>query len=111
MTTEATPFLTPDEVVQLRADRPAIRLLDVRTPNEFSEQRIEGSDNVPLDSVQHQLGELQREVEPVVIVCRSGARASVAERQLRSAGMEDVYVLDGGVLAWDAAGLPTISDR
>lgn len=111
MTTEATSFLTPDEVVQLLADRPAVHLIDVRTPSEFSDQRIEGSDNIPLDSVQHRLGDLRRGAAPAVIVCRSGARASVAARQLRTAGMMDVYVLDGGVLAWDAAGLPTISDR
>ena len=110
--TETTPsFVTPDELVRLRAERPDVRLLDVRTPGEFRAQRIEGSHNVPLDMVEQHAPELRGERGPVVIVCRSGARACMADELLRAAGVPDVHVLDGGVLAWDEAGQPTTSDR
>jgi hypothetical protein len=42
----------------------------------------------------------------VVVVCQGGARADKAVRQLAAAGFEDVVSLDGGLAAWQAAGLP-----
>lgn len=106
-----TLFVTPDELVQLRAERPDVRLVDVRTPAEFRAQRIDGSENVPLNVVAQHAADLGSRSGPVVIVCRSGARAEVADEMLRAAGVPNVQVLDGGVLAWDGAGLPTAGDR
>jgi rhodanese-related sulfurtransferase len=42
----------------------------------------------------------------VVVLCQSGARSDKAVRQLAAAGFEDVYSLEGGISAWQAAGLP-----
>ena len=111
MSQTAISFVTPDELVRLRAERPDVRLLDVRTPGEFRAQRIDGSYNVPVDAVAAHAPELRSQAGPVVIVCRSGARACMADELLRTAGVEDVHVLAGGVLAWDDAGQPTTSDR
>jgi rhodanese-related sulfurtransferase len=44
----------------------------------------------------------------IILVCASGARASLAALTLKDMGYEDVAVLDGGLNAWMAAGLPTI---
>jgi 3-mercaptopyruvate sulfurtransferase SseA len=49
--------------------------------------------------------------EDVVLVCRSGARAEQAERALAEAGMPNVHVLDGGILAWEQAGAPVNRGR
>ena len=106
-----TSFVTPDELVRLRAERPDVRLVDVRTPAEFRGQRIDGSENIPLDVVEQHASELGSRGGPVVIVCRSGARAGLAGERLRAAGVTNVQVLDGGVLAWDDAGHPTVGDR
>lgn len=111
MNQTAPSFVTPDEPVRLRADRPDVRLVDVRTPAEFRAQRIVGSRNVPLDTVERHALELRRQSGPVVIVCRSGARACRADEVLRAAGVADVHVLEGGVLAWGEAGQPTTGDR
>lgn len=43
---------------------------------------------------------------PVVLVCRSGKRAEQARQKLANAGCESLSVLEGGVLAWEQAGLP-----
>ena len=111
MTQTAISFITPDELVHLRAARADVRLVDVRTPGEFRDQRIDGSHNVPLDAVARHAPELRNVGGPVVIVCRSGARACAADEVLRTAGVEDVRVLEGGVLAWDDADHPTTGDR
>jgi rhodanese-related sulfurtransferase len=88
-----------------RDDAP--RLLDVRTPGEFTTAHIPGSYNVPLDLLREHRGELRRHLdEDVVLVCRSGARAGQAEGLLSAAGPGNVHVLAGGVTAWESAGGP-----
>lgn len=81
------------------------RIIDVRSPAEFESAHIPGAYNVPLDQLGEHRDELARHVdEPVVLVCRSGSRAVQAEQRLARAGKRDVHVLDGGMLAWEAAG-------
>lgn len=83
-------------------DQREVRILDVRSPAEFETAHIPGAYNVPLDTLGEHAPEIQRHVEEtVVVVCRSGMRASQAERQLAGAGMDNVKVLDGGMIAWE----------
>ena len=82
------------------------RLLDVRTPSEFENGHITGAYNVPLDQLQEHAPELRAADGAVVLVCQSGQRAQRAEEVLRAAGMANMRVLDGGMKAWIAAGLP-----
>lgn len=105
----ATPTapLRPTDLDRLRRAHPELRLVDVRTPGEFATRHIPGSSNVPLVELGHHRAELTAPAGvPVVLVCESGRRASAAEEQLAAAGLTDVHVLDGGVAAWEAAGLP-----
>ena len=104
--------LTPAEVAGLSQQMPQVRLLDVRTAAEFTSEHIRGAYNVPLET----LGEHAREIRasrqsPLVLVCRSGQRARTAEVALKAAGLEHLHVLDGGVTAWVAAGLPLVRGR
>lgn len=62
-------------------------LLDVRTPEEFSERHLEGAVNIPVDQVEARLGEIPRD-RPVVVYCRSGARSMSAARILRRSGYD-----------------------
>ena len=101
------PVVTPIELEELLERHPEVRLLDVRTPGEYETAHIRGAYNVPLDL----LGEHGREIRstvsaPVVLVCQSGQRARRAEEALRSAGMPNLHVLDGGLSAWAALGKP-----
>ncbi len=82
-----------------------VRLLDVRSPAEFDSVHIPGAYNVPLDTLGEHAEDIQRHVEElVVLVCRSGMRASQAEQRLAAAGMGNVRVLEGGMMAWERAG-------
>ena len=82
------------------------RILDVRTPGEFESAHIAGAYNVPLDLLREHRDEIITHLdEDVVLVCRSGQRATQAEETLRAAGLNNVHILDGGINAWEARGL------
>lgn len=81
------------------------RILDVRTPAEFETNHIAGSYNVPLDLLREHRDEIVEHLDTdVVVVCRSGQRATQAGETLRNAGLTNVRVLEGGITAWEAAG-------
>ncbi|CAN5874495.1 rhodanese-like domain-containing protein [soil metagenome] len=81
------------------------RVLDVRTPGEFETAHIAGAYNVPLDLLREHRDEIIGHLdEDVVLVCRSGQRATQAEQTLRGAGLANVHILDGGITAWQAKG-------
>ena len=81
------------------------RVLDVRTPGEFETAHIAGAYNVPLDLLREHRDEIVEHLdEDVVLVCRSGQRATQAEETLRNAGLTNVHILDGGIIAWEANG-------
>ena len=105
-TSQFPPVLSPADLSRLCLERPNTRLLDVRTPGEFDAEHIPGAYNVPLDNLGEHAPEIRAGVnEPVVLVCRSGQRARMAEEALKAANMHNLYVLDGGMNAWSAAGL------
>lgn len=83
------------------------RLIDVRTPGEFETVHIPGAYNVPLDLLREHRDEIAKHLDQeVVLICRSGQRASQADETLRRAGLTNVHVLDGGMAAWEAGGMP-----
>ncbi|MDJ0398731.1 rhodanese-like domain-containing protein [Rhodococcus rhodochrous] len=84
-----------------------VRIIDVRTPGEFESVHIPGAYNVPLDLLREHRDEFCAHFdENVVLVCRSGQRAGQAEETLRDAGLFNLHILAGGMLGWEAAGLP-----
>lgn len=87
-------------------DDPTVRLLDVRTPAEFENAHIGGAYNVPLGQLHEHAHEVRAAKGAVVLICQSGGRAQKAEQLLRSAGMANVHVLDGGMNQWIAGRLP-----
>ncbi len=76
-------------------------LIDVRNPEEFRAERIEGSMNVPVDSIRSGLSELDRET-PLLIYCKTGKRCFRAFDQLHDMGFQHITMLDGGIEALKA---------
>lgn len=68
-------------------------LVDVRTKKEYEAGHIEGSLNVPLDTITSQLPIIKKRGKPVIIVCASGTRSAIAKGILKNA---DVEVYNGG---------------
>jgi rhodanese-related sulfurtransferase len=82
--------------------------LDVRLDHERAEGRIADSSHIELTELSARAAEIDRE-RPVLVYCRSGSRSGMAVDALRLAGYEAAS-LDGGLLAWVAAGLPVEQD-
>ena len=82
-----------------------VQIVDVRSAAEFAGGSLRAARNLPLPEVAARASELSKD-RPVLVVCEAGRRASVAAVKLRSAGLPEVYILDGGLGAWRAAGLP-----
>ena len=107
MTTSSPAVIGSAELGDLLNSPRPPRLIDVRTPGEFETVHIAGAYNVPLDLLREHRDEIGEHLErDVVLVCRSGQRAAQAEDTLRAAGLVNVHVLDGGMTAWESAGLP-----
>jgi len=68
-------------------------IVDVRTKSEFSGGHIQGSINIPLDSLANQIDRLKKN-KPVLLCCASGIRSGSAAKMLKSAGFE--HALNGG---------------
>jgi rhodanese-related sulfurtransferase len=104
--------LDVDTLRDLVARQEPITILDVRTPAEFESAHIPGSYNVPLDLLPEHAREFGAVTGvPVILVCRSGARARQAEQALREAELPRLHVLDGGLATWAARGLPVNRGR
>lgn len=86
-----------------------LQLVDVREAPEFAAGRIAGARLIPQGGLAGRAAELDR-ARPVVLVCRSGRRSEQAREGLAALGFTQVACLDGGLMAWEAAGLPVERD-
>ncbi|MDA8092779.1 MAG: rhodanese-like domain-containing protein [Betaproteobacteria bacterium] len=94
------------EATQLINQRDAL-VLDVREDKEFATGHIPNSKHIPLGQLGTRLTELAKyKARPIVVNCRSGARSARACGALGKQGFGEVYVLTGGMMAWEQANLP-----
>jgi rhodanese-related sulfurtransferase len=80
-------------------------LVDVRTAEEFAAGHIKGAVNMPLDSFDPSALPSQPGKD-VVLYCRSGRRSGLAAERVAASGKPAPPQLEGGILAWETAGLP-----
>ena len=105
------PGRTPVSAVEL-ADRihagsPPL-ILDVRSRDEFGSGHIPGAINIPHDELDARMAELTVDKSGEIVVhCKSGRRAQLAETILREHGYTNVRDLDGHWQEWQASGLRT----
>jgi rhodanese-related sulfurtransferase len=97
----STERVTPEELARdLEAGRP-VTLLDVRNPSELEDCRLPGVLNLPLARLPETWRDLPRD-RPVVAICRSGYRSSLAVSWLLARGFPRIGDLRGGMTAWNA---------
>lgn len=82
-------------------------LLDVREQSEYDGGHIINSRLIPAGKLKDRVGELEKyRDKPIIVVCRSGNRATPITSWLGKQGFAKTYLLTGGVLAWQKAKLP-----
>ena len=81
-------------------------VIDVRTEEEYEEGHIPNVPNIPLDQLEERIAECKG-YKRIYCQCRSGARSQTACQILEENGFTETYNVDGGILAWGQAGLPT----
>jgi len=92
---------------KLLAEKPNVVVLDVRTPEEFAAGHLANATNIDVnaDDFGKRIGALDREAE-YLVYCGVGARSAVARDQMIDLGFRHLSHLEGGLQAWEAAGLP-----
>ena len=105
------PWVSTLEATQLMNREDAL-VIDVRSQAEYEKGHIIGARHVLPSQVEpgHKLLANATE-KPVVIVCAAGMNASAIAARLVKAGFRNAGVLDGGVGAWQAAGLPLVRGK
>jgi rhodanese-related sulfurtransferase len=105
MTASAVATISPPELNDRLSAAVPPHILDVRTPGEFETAHISGAYNVPLDVVRECRDEIVDRLNgDVVLVCRSGQRATQAAELLSNAGLARGSVLNGGIVDWQNNG-------
>ena len=107
MTSPLIP-LKPEDVVQRLADRRAV-LVDIRESDEHARRRARGALSRPLSTLDAK-GLALPDAREVIFTCRSGMRTGDNGQRLAAACGARAYVLEGGLDAWAAAGLPVEVD-
>ena len=85
----------------------ALRVLDVREPEEWVEGHIEGAQHIPLRELPARLNEVSP--DQTLVVCKVGARSAQAVAWLTQRGYDAVN-LDGGMVEWADATRPMVSE-
>ncbi len=86
-----------------------VQIIDVRTPEEFAQGHIENAININImdNNFETEISKLDKS-KKTLVYCKSGGRSSDAAQKLSSMGFENISNLEGGLLAWQNAGLKVI---
>jgi rhodanese-related sulfurtransferase len=101
--------LSVNELKSRLASGEHIRLVDVRSAQEYAAGHIPGALSVPVEEIESRIEDFHTD-DPVLLVCQSGQRAGIACELVRQR-MPGIAVLEGGTQAWCEAGLPVVSTR
>jgi rhodanese-related sulfurtransferase len=97
------------DLIKNNQNNPQFIILDVRTPQEFSEGHIEGALNLDFysPSFKEDLDKLDK-TKTYFVYCRTGNRSGQAVKMMESLGFREAYNLSTGIVEWIAAGQPVV---
>lgn len=101
----AEDAVAPTEAAALIKQQKQLQLIDVRTEAEYANGHVAGAKLIPLHEVEKRLAEIDKQ-KPVLLYCRTGSRSANALKILQERGYTQAKHMDGGIKAWQAAGLP-----
>lgn len=82
-----------------------IYLLDVRTPQEYSQGKLAGSVLIPLGEFERRMREVPKN-KTIVVYCAVGSRSKPVANFLAQQGYKDVYNMSDGIVGWYRNGFP-----
>lgn len=91
--------VTVEEAKELMESGEDIRILDVRTQEEFTSGHIKGALCIPNEEILQEPEELPDKEQVILVYCRSGNRSKQAAQKLADMGYENVLEF-GGILDW-----------
>jgi len=94
------------DLIQKNRDNPNFKLLDVRTPEEFGAEYIQGAVNIDYYASNYvkKLKKLNKK-KTYLLYCRSGNRSGQSLKLMKKLGFMEVYHMSGGMIEWKASGL------
>jgi len=99
--------LSSQEAYAMVGQRGDLFLLDVRTPGEYQQARLDGARLIPIDQFVKRLAEVPKD-RPVLVYCAVGSRSAQVVNYLARQGYPEIYNLSGGIYAWAQKGLPVL---
>lgn len=99
--------LSSQEAYAMVGQRGDLFLLDVRTPGEYQQTRLDGARLIPIDQFVKRLAEVPKD-RPVLVYCAVGSRSAQVVNYLARQGYPEIYNLSGGIYAWAQKGLPVL---
>jgi rhodanese-related sulfurtransferase len=97
--------LSPSDAATWIKDKKDLQLIDVRTASEYADGHLAKAKLIPLQELESRLAEIDKS-KPILLYCRSGHRSGNALKLLLGKGYAQAKHMDGGINAWQAAGLP-----
>ncbi len=90
--------ITVEELKEKIDGKEDFQLIDVRESFEYETSNLDG-ENIPLAGILLEKDKISKD-KPVIIQCRSGKRSAQAVKMLENEGYDNLYNLEGGILAW-----------
>jgi rhodanese-related sulfurtransferase len=96
-----------NELIEKNDENSEFVILDVRTIEEHETGHIPDSVNINYKSpkFREEVSKLDKE-KIYLTYCRSGARSTKSAEIMKELGFQNIYMIDGGIIAWNKAGLP-----
>lgn len=84
-------------------------VVDVRDSTEYAKGHLPQAKSAPLADLSSRAAGLAKDkAVPIIVVCQTGQRSGKAQAALKEAGFGEIYALEGGMTAWQQAGLPIV---
>ena len=104
------PSISPAELHSQRESGTAPVVIDVRTPEEYASGHIPDAVNIPFDQIAERISEVDAP-HGVALYCMVGPRARKGEAALLAVGYQKTFHIEGGLAAWQEAGLPVTGEQ
>jgi rhodanese-related sulfurtransferase len=103
---QSTKEITASEAWEKLRQGETCQIVDVRETDEYSAGHIAGSTSMPLSALDLRQASSVDKDKTLFLLCKAGGRARKAADIFMTSGVQNIAVIDGGILAWIEAGYP-----